>query len=100
MFIEMKIASEVLAKYEDKTLTLIADTDNFLKIILEEYNAIIETVRSQSMIVNPELLRETQRAIDIEDVRKKVTEEILLQLYIKKQISKGVYEALCQTNKQ
>ena len=59
MFIEKKIASEILEKYGRDSLDLLKDEDNFLIVVSNEYTAIIETLRSQSMIVNPEKLRET-----------------------------------------
>ena len=54
MFIEKKIASEILDKYGRDSLDLLKDEDNFLILVSNEYTAIIETLRSQSMIVNPE----------------------------------------------
>ncbi len=100
MFIEKKIANEIFDKYQEKSVDIIKEEDNFLKIIAEEYNSIIETARRQSMITNPEVLWETQKVVDVKELQKKITETLLLNLYTKNYISKGDYEALCQNCKQ
>ena len=100
MFIEKKIASELLEKYGRDCIDLLKDTDNFLNVVSNEYNTIIETLRSQSMIVNPEKLRETQNVVDIKELQKKVTETLVLNLYTKNYIDKGEYEELCRQSKQ
>ena len=79
--------------------------DNILRLsddpdVNNEYTAIIETLRSQSMIVNPEKLRETQSVVDIKELQKKVIETLVLNLYTKNYIDKGEYEELCRQSKQ
>ena len=100
MFIEKKIANELLEKYGRDCLDLLKDMDNFLIVVSNEYTAIIEPLRSQSMIVNPEKLRETQSVVDIKELQKKVTETLVLNLYTKNYIDKGEYEELCRQSKQ
>ena len=100
MFIEKKIANELLEKYGRGCLDLLNDADNFLIVVSNEYTTIIETLRSQSMIVNPEKLRETQSVVDIKELQKKVTETLVLNLYTKNYIDKGEYEELCRQSKQ
>ncbi len=101
MLIAQKIASEIFEKHKEQCLDLLHDEDNFLKVVSEEYNTIIETARSQSMIVNPQMLRETQKVVDIKELQKQVTESLLQNLYIKKYINKGEYEVLlCQARKE
>ena len=100
MFIEKKIASELLEKYGRDCLVLLKHTDNFLILVSNEYNAIIETLRSQSMIVNPEKLRETQSVVDIKELQKKVTETLVLNLYTRNYIDKGEYEKLCRQSQK
>jgi hypothetical protein len=100
MFIEKKIASELLEKYGRDCIDLLKDTDNFLNVVSNEYNAIIETLRSQSMIVNPEKLRETQSVVDIKELQKKVTETLVLNLYTRNYIDKGEYEKLCRQSQK
>ena len=97
MLIEKKIANEILEKYGKDCVDLFNNADNFLTA---EYNAIIETLRSQSMIVNPEMLRETQTVTNLEELQKKVAETLLLNLYTRNYIDKGEYEALCRQSKQ
>lgn len=100
MFIEKKIASELLEKYGRDCIDLLKDTDNFLNVVSNEYNTIIETLRSQSMIVNPEKLRETQSVVDIKELQKKVTETLVLNLYTRNYIDKGEYEKLCRQSQK
>ena len=100
MFIEKKIASELLEKYGRDCIDLLKDTDYFLNVVSNEYNAIIETLRSQSMIVNPEKLRETQSVVDIKELQKKVTETLVLNLYTRNYIDKGEYEKLCRQSQK
>ena len=100
MFIEKKIASELLEKYGRDCIDPLKDTDNFLNVVSNEYNAIIETLRSQSMIVNPEKLRETQSVVDIKELQKKVTETLVLNLYTRNYIDKGEYEKLCRQSQK
>ena len=100
MFIEKKIASELLEKYGRDCIDLLKDTDNFLNVVSNEYNTIIETLRSQSMIVNPEKLRETQSVVDIKELQKKVTEILVLNLYTRNYIDKGEYEKLCRQSQK
>lgn len=50
MLIEKKIANEILEKYGKECVDLFNNADNFLAAVTTEYNAIIETLRSQSMI--------------------------------------------------
>lgn len=100
MLIEKKIANEILEKYGKECVDLFNNADNFLTAVTTEYNAIIETLRSQSMIVNPEMLRETQTVTSLEELQKKVAETLLLNLYTRNYIDKGEYEALCRQSKQ
>lgn len=48
------------------------------------------------MIVNAELLVNTQKTINIEQFQRKITEALLLNLYIGNFIKKGEYEELCR----
>ena len=100
MFIEKNIASEILEKYGRDCLDLLKDEDNFLIVVSNEYTAIIESLRSQSMIVNPEKLRETQSVVDIKELQKKVTETLVLNLYTRNYIDKGEYEKLCRQSQK
>ena len=97
---ELISKKELLEKYGRDCIDLLKDTDNFLNVVSNEYNTIIETLRSQSMIVNPEKLRETQSVVDIKELQKKVTETLVLNLYTKNYIDKGEYEELCRQSKQ